>query len=211
MSDQPAHLLRIIDGEKGQRIDGALPIRWTRRVTKYRPRMAAKIPADATIIYPDGARADLAAGDWLLLDDQGHVTHVAAAWFAQSWYEADEDPAVALIANERRRQILAEGHTPENDDALADGQLAQAAALYAAPCPLVNVQHVEPWPAGIEDKRPGVEGDAIPGALLPPAVRIKLLAKAGALIAAEITRLQRAEEAAQNQSELFEENHANTN
>jgi hypothetical protein len=36
------------------------------------------------------------------------------------------------VAAERRRQIEAEGWTPEHDDQHADGQMAKAAACYAA-------------------------------------------------------------------------------
>lgn len=208
MSDKPAHLLRIIDNPAGQRVDGAMPINWTRRVTKYRPKMAAQLPGAAVIVYQDGHRVEAKRGDWLLRDEAGTISHVARDWFERSWHDADDEPAIALIANERRRQHIEEGHTAENDDRYTDGQLAQAAALIAAPWPLVNVQHREPWPAGIEDKRPGVDGDAIPGALLPAKVRIALLAKAGALIAAEIARLQRADVGANNQQQLFEEDHA---
>jgi hypothetical protein len=89
---------------------------------------------------------------------------------------------VALIAAERRRQVEKEGWTPEHDDEHADDKLASAAACYAAP----------KW-------QRAVTANGVP-ALWPwdkcwwkpsPDNRIRELAKAGALVAAEIDRLSR--------------------
>lgn len=105
---------------------------------------------------------------------------------------------VELIAEERRRQVEVEGWTPEHDQGHVEGELALVAALYATPIPLysvnvdddrknertgnrgVTMEADDPWPAGwgaAWDKRGRVD-------------RIRLLVMAGALIAAEIDRLQ---------------------
>ena len=76
----------------------------------------------------------------------------------------------ALIAAERQRQINAEGYDPSHDDAHNDDSLAIAAVAYALSAP-------DWWPWGTESFKPGD--------------RLRELAKAGALIAAEIDRLQR--------------------
>jgi hypothetical protein len=83
---------------------------------------------------------------------------------------------VELITQERQRQIDAEGWTPEHDDHHRDGELVAAALVYAdrADPPLVE------WPWGELPAGLGV-------------ARIRDLTKAGALIAAEIDRLVRAE------------------
>lgn len=98
---------------------------------------------------------------------------------------------VELIAVERRRQIEAKGWTPEHDDGHVDGELARAAACYAlgdgriiaagSSTPLAP-SGAYIWPWAIVWWKPS-RGD-----------RLRELAKAGALIAAEIDRLQRAEQ-----------------
>jgi hypothetical protein len=85
------------------------------------------------------------------------------------------------IADERLRQIMAEGFTAEHDDGHIHGELAMAAACYAAPGGIYDLHPVWPWDG--EDKRP----DHTP----TDDDRIRLLEKAGALIAAEIDRLLR--------------------
>lgn len=90
--------------------------------------------------------------------------------------------ALADIAAERRRQIEAEGWTPEHDDAHSDGQMATAAACYAisAHSPLRYKRIIMPswWPWD--------------STWWKPSTTRRDLVKAGALIAAEIERLDRA-------------------
>lgn len=96
-----------------------------------------------------------------------------------------------LISAERWRQINEEGWTAEHDDEHCNGELARAGACYALPpmyrskeiwsAPLLDLL----WPWDSEWWKPGHEH--------PKAHddRIRDLAKAGALIAAEIDRIQR--------------------
>ena len=89
---------------------------------------------------------------------------------------------IELIAEERQRQIDVEGWNAEHDDIGHNGeQLAEAAALYALPeirrCYEYDVMNLWPW-----DKKWWKP---------TPDDRVRELAKAGALIAAEIDRLQR--------------------
>jgi hypothetical protein len=102
--------------------------------------------------------------------------------------------ALEEIAAERRRQIEAEGWTHENDDQQAAGELADAAACYAATkrafwaeqragrghAPFTVYRDLWPW------------GDE----WWKPTNRRRDLIKAGALIVAEIERLDRAAEEA---------------
>ena len=93
---------------------------------------------------------------------------------------------IESIAAERRRQIEAEGWTPEHDDAHDSGEMAIAAAIYAAP--------------GARDGLP--LGERPRSKILPfwpwssdwykPKSRREDLVRAGALIAAEIDRMDRA-------------------
>lgn len=89
-----------------------------------------------------------------------------------------------LIAAERRRQISAEGWTAEHDSQHTDGELADAAGSYAHWAALsirfgVDAMRQRPpysWPWD--------------SSWFKPTTPIRDLVKAGALIAAEIDRLQ---------------------
>jgi hypothetical protein len=96
---------------------------------------------------------------------------------------------VERIAAERNRQIEEEGFTAEHDDRWKKGELAQAAMCYcmAEPDPEDirngSVEYCVPdeWPFSRKWWKPTLDN------------RIRELEKAGALIAAEIDRLQRLE------------------
>lgn len=105
---------------------------------------------------------------------------------------------IELIAEERQRQVDKEGYTAEHDALHTDGDLALAAAIYATPFRLyikneIFANTINFDVADIEDWRLDLprEGNVIKdnSAFRLP-YRLKQLAKAGALIAAEIDRLQ---------------------
>lgn len=89
-----------------------------------------------------------------------------------------ESYGVTLIVKERGRQIEEEGWTAEHDNAFVDGQLSKAAATYILDV-LEHGGHHPLWPWESSDFKP------------TPNDPIRQLVKAGALIAAEIDRLQR--------------------
>lgn len=114
-------------------------------------------------------------------------------------------PPIALhdIAAERQRQVSAEGWTPDHDDEHGYGELAQAAACYADPLRLhtktvptdymvngrAQAGDAEGWPIG-----PDVDVPVLwpwLGKWWRPDTRRRELVKAGALIVAEIERLDR--------------------
>ena len=92
-----------------------------------------------------------------------------------------------LITEERQRQISVEGWTPQHDDEHSDGSLAVAAACYATQAyqglyeegMKVRTFILRYWPWHPKWWKP------------TPDDRVRELVKAGALIAAEIDRLQR--------------------
>jgi len=102
---------------------------------------------------------------------------------------------IEIIAAERRRQIDVEGFTPEHDDRDVMGQLACAAAAYALPdktnAKIVKVEKGFWFEAWIARKILFPETWDASWWKPSPNDRIRELAKAGALIAAEIDRLQR--------------------
>lgn len=94
---------------------------------------------------------------------------------------------IELIAEERQRQIEVEGWTAEHDDQHTNGELADAAAVYALNEDSKeyldehwgndNLLHF--WPFDLDWLK------------LTPENRVRELQKAGALIAAEIDRINR--------------------
>lgn len=90
--------------------------------------------------------------------------------------------AIQLIEQERRRQIEQEGWTPEHDDAHSHGELAAAAAMYA----LSGASHtVEPLPITLDNCWPWSRD------WWKPKDQRRDLVRAGALIVAELERLER--------------------
>lgn len=97
-----------------------------------------------------------------------------------------EKKFLELVAEERDRQITEEGFTHEHDDQHMRGELARAAAAYAAP------QYVVPlWP--IRWTRAWFKPT--------PGDRKRELVKAGALLQAEFERIERREEPVERMKE----------
>ncbi len=90
--------------------------------------------------------------------------------------------SVKLIWDERLRQINQEGYDSFHDDGEAEGQLSKSAMVYACP-EHQREQVMNFWSWDMQYLKPSSE-DTIDG-------RIKNLIKAGALICAEIDRLER--------------------
>lgn len=88
-----------------------------------------------------------------------------------------------IITQERERQLSQEGWTAQHDDNHPQGHLALAGACYALDFALYCRTAKELWPWDIEWWKPSKE------ATIPESIHE--LAKAGALIAAEIDKLQR--------------------
>jgi hypothetical protein len=115
---------------------------------------------------------------------EGAIVFTDTAEEIEQRLEDDAQSGIWLIANERERQINQEGWSAEYDRKHVNGELAIAAACYALP-QIVRmawgvIQRLWPW--DIQWFKPD------------PYNRIRELVKAGALIAAEIDRLQHTEE-----------------
>ena len=108
---------------------------------------------------------------------------------------------IKLISIERRRQIDIEGHTSTFDDGYANNELSMAAACYATPVQLYRLgvhgrgyHFIDPWPWRSEIL--GSSGEIIENYAWDKRIKHdykRRLVIAGALIAAELDRIQRAE------------------
>ena len=97
-----------------------------------------------------------------------------------------------MIAAERRRQVEQEGWTPEHDAGPDDGALAVAAKSYLFAAIIAASDDVV-MKAVIIDRRQPIPGWPKGWEFKPSDDPVRNLVKAGALIAAEIDRLQRSE------------------
>lgn len=119
--------------------------------------------------------------DFNFLNSDGAKLSARIAILEAQLEDAQLNAALSDVAGERRRQIEQEGWTPEHDDEHTRGEMATAAASYAV--------------SGLEG------GEAIAIGLWPwsadwwkPKDRRRDLVRAGALIVAEIERLDRIEQ-----------------
>lgn len=101
---------------------------------------------------------------------------------------------VELIADERKRQIEVEGWSKEHDAEHVNGELAKAAICYADPYEYYH-QNTRTMKVRVPNKFWPKEWDK---KWFKPKDRTQDLVKAGALIAAEIDRIQALEKGEQN-------------
>lgn len=158
------------------------------------------MPGDSTLSKFDEGYEDTAS-DGYFVYYQFHITDAAdirGALIRADLAPSVEPGALADIAAERKRQQEKEGWTIEHDDDHNDGSLAKAAACYA-----LSGAGVKDMVAILEDHGTGVRGRSIekvprhwPWASnwwKPKKNKRKDLVRAGALIIAEIERLDRAD------------------
>lgn len=118
-----------------------------------------------------------------------HVIQDALIAMARIDPPAAPTGGVEIIRAERRRHFDVEGWTPEHDDEHVNGEIALAAACYAWPSPR-PLEVKKAWPWELQDWKPELFGVGADDREKRES-RIRVLAKAGALIAAEIDRLGR--------------------
>lgn len=107
------------------------------------------------------------------------------------------ETGIKIIARERKRQLEVKGYTPEHDDEHYQGELAKAAICYAIPN-RAAIQAVTWWP--------WANAPVVNHNIHNPRgrkSRIHELAKAGALIAAEIDRLNRCRNARNRRTNAY--------
>lgn len=114
------------------------------------------------------------------------VIRAAALQLAAHQY-GSTSPAASDVLAERQRQISAEGWTPEHDDEYDPGTLAAAAAAYT----LHAADHLNPYSQGDGGDEAPVMWPWVPASTWKPTTPRRDLVKAGALIIAEIERLDR--------------------
>ena len=129
---------------------------------------------------PSGSMEHMAAGELLAANLISAITALRAQ-LADANARADRAEAAKDVLAERQRQISTEGWTPEHDDTHINGEMAQAAACYTLNAAGWKTEALRGcWPM------------AWASAWFKPADQRRDLVKAGALILAEIERLDRA-------------------
>ncbi|MFB8829103.1 hypothetical protein ACE0DR_06260 [Azotobacter sp. CWF10] len=180
----------LADGEWAEHVGqlgGPIAQRLESEITRMHNEQQALIAQQgAPVAVPDGWRFVPAKPTDEMIRNahrQGHAC--ATSWYIAMLSAAPTPPAqqsqAALdVLAERRRQIEAEGWTPEHDDKYLDDELAMAAVCYLEYSPeLCGPEAPSAWPWD--------------EAWWKPSDRRRDLVKAGALILAEIERLDRAD------------------
>lgn len=125
--------------------------------------------------------------------EDGMTPEEENAILAAEYKARDDIPAMCQalkdIVAERRHQIEDEGWTPEHDDRHVEGELPLAAACYAKSAGSYSDEARARWPHASKTISPLWPWD--PKWWKPKTCRIDLV-RAGALIVAEIERLDRA-------------------
>ncbi|MCZ8104029.1 MAG: hypothetical protein O9972_39810 [Burkholderiales bacterium] len=103
--------------------------------------------------------------------------------------DSEADRVMVDVLAERRRQVAVEGWVPAHDDTHAGGEMARAAAIYAMPPDYreMDAGHI----GGMHFKEPRPRFWPWSLAWWKPTTRRRDLVKAGALVLAEIERLDR--------------------
>jgi hypothetical protein len=182
-----------LNGERGTLAVGstdwldALTKRWERRVLQWKV-------ASGLSTHEQGRLCELIDCLKELRAEKGNTSNVRMS-------HGEGERGAVLIAEERRRQIEAEGYDDKHDDGHSDGELAMAAACYAAGEDATHVRTMLNSARGLEEAGYSYDYSAPkPGEITWPwdaewyksePDRIRTLTKAGALIAAEIDRLNR--------------------
>lgn len=122
--------------------------------------------------------ADARNGEGMALTD-ADIESIFYPSGGADYLQADKSQAARDVLAERQRQISAEGWTPEHDDKFTNGALSLAAGTYALHGPLPTHGNVPlTWPWDHDGWKPSTPR--------------RNLVKAGALILAEIERMDRA-------------------
>lgn len=162
----------VAEFETGRFATWLQALNWCARAAEALRSLSAKL------VVVDASRNELAKDGGKRAKDA--LAALASPALAAETQAVPEGMAARDVLAERRRQIEGEGWTPEHDDAHANGELAGAAACYC----LGSVSH---WARSmaIQSLWPWAQE------WWKPTDRRRDLVKAGALIFAEIDRLDR--------------------
>jgi len=140
-------------------------------------RTEAGLPIGRKVVYfqKRGRKGEITA--WMPFDSNiPNVARVVSDTPLFATTQAPNTQAAQDVLAERRRQVEQEGWTPAHDDAYANNELRRAASAYAMHFDPFLIPHIWPWAAD----------------WWKPTTERRNLVKAGALILAEIERLDRA-------------------
>ena len=152
-----------------------VPDGWKLVPTEPTDEMYAAMPAYDGHMYSDPFNREDFLQDYAAMLNAAPTPPIAQA---QPVVNQQMTTAARDVLSERQRQIEAEGWTPEHDDAHVDCSMSRAAACYALDAAGYSTHHLPFWPWDWAWWKPGEPR--------------RNLVKAGALIQAEIERIDRA-------------------
>lgn len=160
--------------------------------TKVRVRIVddPEYGGNGSVVFDGWSKVDKRLEVGVLIENNG----LFADWdeILDAKFQIEHIPGHELIESERDRQIHEEGYKWDHDDAHIDCSLIQAAITYATPPERRKMVGPIPFNWPWEDRfwKP------------TPNDRVRELVKAGALIAAEIDRVQRLENKEYNEQQV---------
>ncbi|MFM3763684.1 ead/Ea22-like family protein [Klebsiella pneumoniae] len=160
--------------------DGEGHVAWDETAQRNAEFIALANPANVLALVEALERKEEQRANWFQMAQKlGENLDTAEKRIAELESRAVTAAAADVLA-ERKRQVTAEGWTPGHDDEYEHGELADAAGCYALSSELFDCagEPPRPWPW--------------PDEWWKPTNRRRDLVKAGALILAEIERLDRA-------------------
>ncbi|HCB1502618.1 TPA: hypothetical protein MYO83_005575 [Klebsiella michiganensis] len=181
LSDGPDNIIALVEAlEKAQQRNGELE---TYSKTALEFREAARDENRHLKLELEIAEkriAELEESNTQAIQSRDHYKRMTEEGLKRLAESRTVTAAAADLLAERQRQISAEGWAPEHDDEHCNGELAMAAVCYINETGTVNRNGGKPW--------------GWPWAALwwKPDTRRRNMVKAGALILAEIERLDRA-------------------
>ncbi|MFB8340941.1 MazG-like family protein [Brucella cytisi] len=165
----------LVAMDAGIDLDAAIAVKFNATSEKngLATRLSISVPATTLPFEATPAMVN-AALDLVWEESDTHSDLVCRLWRAMASAAPDQSAGALDVLAERRRQIEVEGWTPQDDDKQTDSEMAHAAACYA-------LNNASVWPYSISWWK--------------PTDHRRNLVKAGALILAEIERLDRLEAA----------------
>lgn len=193
--DRGSWLQKISNGRRADDLRRGIGAR-TRDMATGRSELIMNQQERFEAFYADQHGVEIESMTQYRLEDAYRLPGIAAHYrtfkAAEDLFELRINPSARDVIGERQRQVTAEGMTLEHDDRYKFGEMALAAACYAIAAPVLNFMDAT---NGVSPRVPACPGmwPWSPSWWKPRSSRENLV-RSGALILAEIERIDRKEE-----------------